>query len=222
MSLRVLMAIVVAGTSLIGPGALAGQEPSPLAVDDPEAYRVYTFLLSLRLSGLYFGPPSRTVVVIQHETSTWDCMFTRGKRRQPSFVVSNGVARPFNPNELAARSAALIQPGAPVLDAYLAANQTVRTLLPGRELGFPYMLVTAREIFALGLASGSGGSFRCQRWDLTLRGRARWSIWGISAVASAAAATSTSSRRSTAVGEKQPSCACRGHRRSINSLLAFA
>ena len=96
--------------------------------------------------------------MIQHETSTWDCMFTRGKRRQPSFVVSNGVARPFNPN--AQRPVPLPNPTwTPVLDAYLA-NQTVHTLLPGRELGLPYKLVTAREIFALGLASGSGGYFQ--------------------------------------------------------------
>ena len=139
--LRVLMAIIVAGTSLIGPGARAGQEPSPLAVDDPEAYRVYAFLLSTEWPRHAAKP---NVFAIQRETSTFDCMFARGKRKEPSFVISNGVVRPFNPNEQ--RPVRLPDPTwTPVLDAYLA-NQTVRTLLPGQELGVPYRLVTAREI----------------------------------------------------------------------------
>ena len=124
MSLRVLIAMILAGTSLVGPGALAGQQPSPPAVDDPEAYRVYASLLSTLTWPV--GPAKPKVLLIQEETTTWGCF-----------------GRPLE-TALADR----YPTWKPVLDAYRAANQTVRTVLPGQELGVPYTVATAREIRA--------------------------------------------------------------------------
>jgi hypothetical protein len=139
-SLRVVMAIVLAGTSLVRPGALARQDPSPLVVDDPESYRVYASLLSSRWPG---DGPKPKVVLIHQETSTSDFWFARGKPiERKGFIVSNGVARPLTQDEILAR----LPERTPVLDAYLAAQQTVRTLVPGQELGVLYKLVTARDI----------------------------------------------------------------------------
>ena len=121
MSLRVLMAMILAGTSLVGPGALAGQEPSPLAVDDPEAYRVYAFLLSTEWPRNAARPK---VLLIQQETTRWDCF---GKPLETALADRYTTWKP-------------------VLDAYRAANQAVRTVLPGQELGFPSTVATAREI----------------------------------------------------------------------------
>ena len=125
MSLRVLIATILAGTSLVGPGALAGQGPSPLAVDDPEAYRVYASLLSTHWLG---GAPwtvraaTTTGLVIHQETSTSDCIFARGKRidRTGSLVVANGVVRPLTADERLAQLAVPLpdRTWQPVLDAY--------------------------------------------------------------------------------------------------------
>ena len=139
------MAMTLACTSLVGPSALAGQEPSPLAVNDPEAYRVYASLLSTHWPG---GAPwtvrTTTGLVIHQETSTSDCMFARGKLidRSGSFLVVNGVARPITPDDPWFARPLPDPTWQPVLDAYLAAQPTVRTVLPGQELGFPYTLVT--------------------------------------------------------------------------------
>src|SRR6186713_1139513 len=136
--------MILAGASLVGPGALAGQEPSPPAVDDPEAYRVYATLLSTHWPG---GAPwtvwtPTAELVIHRETSTSDCRFARGKRidRTGSVVTVNG--RPLTPDERLTLLAVPLPDSTwqPVLDAYLAAQPTVRTVLPGQELGFPYKL----------------------------------------------------------------------------------
>jgi hypothetical protein len=121
------MAMILAGTSLVGPGALAGQEPSPPAVDDPEAYRVYASLLSTKWP---VGADKPRVVVIQQETSTWDGCGGFRQSSQDEFRL---------PDRHTAWK--------PAFDAYRAAKQTVRALLPGQELGFPHKIMTAREIF---------------------------------------------------------------------------
>ena len=139
MSLRVLMAIVLAGTSLAWPGALAGQEPSPLPVDDPEAYRVYASLLQ---TGWPVWPDKAKVLVIQQETTTTLPCFARS--------LETSLADRFTTWK-------------PVLDAYRAANQTVRTVLPGQELGFPYKVVKAREIASVGYIQVSAVGFDAAR-----------------------------------------------------------
>jgi len=82
-------------------------------------------------------------------------MFDRGKRidRTGSIVVVvNGVVRPLTPDERLARLAVRLPDPTwqPVLDAYLAAQPTVRTVLPDQELGFPYKLVTRASSSSVG------------------------------------------------------------------------
>jgi len=93
-------------------------------------------------------------LVIHRETSTSDCRFARGKRidRTGSVVTVNG--RPLTPDERLTLLAVPLPDSTwqPVLDAYLAAQPTVRTVLPGQELGFPYKLTRAD--------SDSGGSIQ--------------------------------------------------------------
>ena len=92
-----------------------------MAVDDPEAYRVYASLLSTHWLG---GAPwtvraaTTTGLVIDQETSTSDCIFARGKRidRTGSLVVANGVVRPLTADER------LAQLAVPLPDPNLAAR----------------------------------------------------------------------------------------------------
>ena len=87
-----------------------------------------------------------TALVIHQETSTSDCMFARGKLIEHSrmVLVANGVVRPLTPDERLARLAVQLPDPTwqPVLDAYLAAQPTIRTILPGQELGVPSRLET--------------------------------------------------------------------------------
>ena len=163
MSRRVLIAIVLASTSLVGPGPLAGQESRPPAVDDPEAYRVYGSVLSTDWpvwpASHTRGPAkaaATTTALVHQETLTSDCMFARGRPidRSGSVVIERGVVRPITAGDFGGRVWRPDPTWQPVLDAYLAAQSTVRTVLPDQQLGFPYTLLTAQ-----GNPNGAGSGY---------------------------------------------------------------
>jgi hypothetical protein len=93
------------------------QAPGPLTVDDPEAYVVYSTLLS---SEWIVRVAKATNLVIQEETATnWTCM-------------------PSGPP--------LDADWKPVLESYRAVNATARAIRPGQQIGLPYQVVPARVI----------------------------------------------------------------------------
>jgi hypothetical protein len=113
------IAILLCAAILVGlvGGASQAQAPGPLAIDDAEAYVVYSSLLS---NEWIVRVAKATNLVIQEETATrWTCM-------------------PSGPP--------LETDWKPVLDSYRAANGTTRAIRPGQQIGLPYQVVPSRLI----------------------------------------------------------------------------
>ena len=162
MNRRVLIAIVLASTSLLGPGVWAGQRP-PSTVDDRNLIACTGSLLSTEWP---VWPASHTrgaartaattTALVHHETLTSDCMFARGQPidRSGSVVIERGVVRPITAGDFGGRVWRPDPTWQPVLDAYLAAQPTVRTVLPGPGVGVPGSSLTKGQGNPNGVESG--------------------------------------------------------------------
>jgi hypothetical protein len=132
---RVVSAITLA-TVVLGVASSGGQTPEPRTVEDPEAYAVYASLLPKEWPIVV---ARATRLVIQRETATYDDCLPQGPPMQREWSAA--------------------------LKNYRQENATVRSVLPGRALGYPYEVVPRADIVAI-FEAPDGPELRSPRpWD---------------------------------------------------------
>lgn len=115
--MKTILATILAGAAALGFQPNQGLGAGQREIDDPEAYAVYASLIP----------------------SEWTVRVARASR----LVVARETA---THNQCLPSGGPLETGWRPVMDSYKAANATIRSILPDRDLGHPYVVVPKSEI----------------------------------------------------------------------------
>jgi hypothetical protein len=132
LTMTMSMAAALFAIAAVRPGHATAQSSN--AIDDPEAYRVYSAVLPIPFSSP--EKPADGFAILQETRSTKACP----------------------PAET------LPQEWRPVLESYAKENARVRVLLPGFDVGLPYSLVSLADVKRLLLQAGNDGKTRRGGW----------------------------------------------------------
>jgi len=123
--LTMSLAAALVAVAAVRPSHVDAQSSN--AIDDPEAYRVYSTVLPMPFSS--GDKPVDRLAILQETRSTKVCP----------------------------RAETLPQEWRPVLESYARENARVRALLPGFDVGLPYTLVSLADVKRSLLQAGNDG-----------------------------------------------------------------